>query len=161
MWKIQVKIEYCCSIPICNIFVDRKMFFLELIRGDADSRADYYRRLFELGALSPNEIRQMDIEVAFTNDKKIMKYLEGVVKFIVEKIIRECKPELKLLNLELKVPKVKYLTYRDAIELLNNHGFHLKEGDDFEPEAERMLCELFEDTIIFTYEWPIELKPFY
>ena len=32
----------------------------ELIRGDADSRADYYRRLFELGALSPNEIRQME-----------------------------------------------------------------------------------------------------
>jgi len=32
----------------------------ELLRGDADSRADYYRKLFEIGALSPNEIRTME-----------------------------------------------------------------------------------------------------
>ena len=108
-----------------------------------------------------NEIRQMDIEVAFSNDREIMKYVEEVVKFIVKKVIKECKPELKLLNLKLKIPKAKYLTYRKAIELLNKHGFNLKEGDDFEPEAERMLCGLFEDTIIFTYEWPIKIKPFY
>ena len=32
----------------------------ELLRGDADSRADYYRKLFEIGAISPNEIRTME-----------------------------------------------------------------------------------------------------
>ena len=32
----------------------------ELLRGDAESRADYYRKLFEIGALSPNEIRTME-----------------------------------------------------------------------------------------------------
>ena len=37
----------------------------------------------------------------------------------------------------------------------------MKIGDDFEPEAERKLCSLFPDTLIFTYEWPIEIKPFY
>ena len=108
-----------------------------------------------------NEIRQMDIEVAFANDIKIMKYIEQVIKFIIKKILQECKPEIKLLDLNLKIPKAKYLTYLDAIKLLNKNGFNLKEGDDFEPEAERMLCKLFEDTIIFTYEWPIKIKPFY
>ena len=37
----------------------------------------------------------------------------------------------------------------------------MKNGDDFEPEGERKLCELFPDTIVFTYEWPVSIKPFY
>lgn len=108
-----------------------------------------------------NEIRQMDIEVAFADDKLIMKYLEDVVKFIIKKVLDECKNETKILNLKLKVPNIKYLTYSEAIELLNNNGFKLKIGDDFEPEAERKLCSLFPNTVIFTYEWPITMKPFY
>jgi aspartyl-tRNA synthetase len=108
-----------------------------------------------------NEIRQMDIEVAFEDDMQIMKHLEEVVKYIVKKVIKECGDELKLLGVNLKIPKAKYLTYREAIDLLARKGIKIKQGDDFEPEAERKLCELFPDTIVFTYEWPIELKPFY
>jgi len=108
-----------------------------------------------------NEIRQMDIEMAFENDLEIMKYLEDVVKFVVEQILKNCKKEIEILKLNLKVPKVKYLTYAEAIEILNKHGFKLKIGDDFEPEAEKKFCEIFPDTIIFTYEWPVKMKPFY
>lgn len=108
-----------------------------------------------------NEIRQMDIEVAFADDKEIMKYLEKAVQFISENVIRKCKKELEILKLKLKVPQAKYLAYTEAIKLLNKHGFKLKEGDDFDPEAERKLCSLFPDTVIFTYEWPSEIKPFY
>ena len=108
-----------------------------------------------------NEIRQMDIEVAFSDDKEIMKYLEEAVQFIVENVIRKCKKELEVLKINLKVPKIKYLTYAEAIGLLNKHGFKLKEGDDFDPEAERKLCSLFSDTMVFTYEWPSKIKPFY
>jgi len=108
-----------------------------------------------------NEIRQMDIEVAFADDISIMKWLEQVIRFIIEKVIKECKNELEILGMKLKVPSVKYLTYDEAIALLNKHGFKLKRGDDFEPEAERKLCSLFPNTLIFTYEWPIAMKPFY
>ncbi len=108
-----------------------------------------------------NEIRQMDIEVAFADDIEIMKYIETSVQYIVEKVLKECKEEIELLGLKLKVPKAKYLTYAEAIEVLNKNGFKLKIGDDFEPEAERKLCELYPDTIVFTYEWPIDIKPFY
>jgi len=108
-----------------------------------------------------NEIRQMDIEVAFADDMKIMKYLEECVQFIVKKVISGCKSELEILDIKLKVPAVKYLTYSEAIALLNKHGFSLKIGDDFEPEAERKLCSIFPNTLIFTYEWPISMKPFY
>jgi len=108
-----------------------------------------------------NEIRQMDIEVAFENDLQVMKHLEEAVQFIAEKVLKENKKELELLGVKLKIPKAKYLTYVQAIEILNKHKFKMKIGDDFEPEAEKKLCELFPDTIVFTYEWPLNMKPFY
>ena len=108
-----------------------------------------------------NEIRQMDIECAFYNDVEIMKWLEKVVQSIVKKVIEECSKELKILELKLEIPKAKYLTYKEAIDLLSKKGIKIKYGDDFEPQAERKLCDLFPNTIVFTYEWPIELKPFY
>jgi len=108
-----------------------------------------------------NEIRQMDIEVAFADDKEIMKYLEEAVQYIVKKVLKDCKKELGVLKKNLKIPKAKYMTYAEAIKLLNKHGFKLKIGDDFDPGAERKLCSLFPDSIIFTYEWPSKIKPFY
>ncbi len=110
-----------------------------------------------------NEIRQLDIEVAFADDIEIMKYLEEVVKFIVGEVIKKCKPELEILGLKdkVKIPKVKYMTYTQAIELLNKNRFKLKIGDDFDPKSEKKFCELFPDTIVFTYEWPTKMKPFY
>lgn len=108
-----------------------------------------------------NEIRQMDIEVGFADDFEVMKFLEDVVKYIVKQVLEKCNDELRILNISLKVPKVKYLSYNEAINVLNKHGFKMKSGDDFEPEAERKICELFPDTIVFTYEWPVDIKPFY
>lgn len=108
-----------------------------------------------------NEIRQMDIEVGFADEMVVMKYLEDVVKYLVKKVIENNQKELDLLGVKLKVPSAKYLKYREAIDLLNKKGFKMKFGDDFEPEAERKLCKIFPNSIVFTYEWPIDLKPFY
>lgn len=110
-----------------------------------------------------NEVRQLDIEVAFCDDLEIIKYIEDVLKYIVKKVLEENEEEVNLLGLKgkLKVPQVKYLTYKEAIQVLKKEGFKIKEGDDFEPGAERKLCSLFPNTVIFTYEWPLALKPFY
>ena len=108
-----------------------------------------------------NEIRQMDIECAFCDDLSVMKYAEEVVKYLVKKVIEKNKKELEILNLKLEVPEAKYLTYAEAIALMNKHGIKMKIGDDFEPEAERKLCSLFPNHMVFTYEWPISIKPFY
>ena len=108
-----------------------------------------------------NEIRQMDIECAFHDDLAIMRYAEEVVKYIVKKVMENNKRELEILNVKPKIPEVKYLTYSEAIDLMNKHGIKMKIGDDFEPEAERKLCSLFPNHVIFTYEWPTSIKPFY
>jgi nondiscriminating aspartyl-tRNA synthetase len=108
-----------------------------------------------------NEIRQMDIEMAFADDMTVMKQIEKVVQYIAKKVLEKNKVDLELLEKKITIPKAKYLTYREAIKLMNENGIKMKEGDDFEPEAERKLCELFPNHIVFTYEWPISIKPFY
>jgi aspartyl-tRNA synthetase len=104
-----------------------------------------------------NEIRQMDIEMAFANQMEVMKELEEVVKFIVKKVLEECKEELTLLGVkDLKVPKGVYLSYEEAIKKVGG-----KVGEDFTPEEERKLCNMHKGDIIFTHSWPSKIKPFY
>jgi len=103
-----------------------------------------------------NEIRQMDIEMAFTNQKEIMKEQEEVIKFIVKRVIENCAEELKLLNVKLKVPDAVYLPYEEAIKKVGG-----KIGEDFTPEQEKKLCEMYPDSIVFTHSWPSSIKPFY
>ncbi len=103
-----------------------------------------------------NESRQMDIEIAFADQMVVMKELAEAVKFIVENVIKNCKKELEILGLRLKVPKGIYLDYEDAIKKV--HG---KVGDDFTPEQERKLCEMYPGDIVFTHSWPASIKPFY
>ena len=103
-----------------------------------------------------NEIRMLDIEVAFMNQMEIMKLQEEIVKYIIKKVIENCDSELKLLGVKLKVPKGVYLSYEEAIKKVKG-----KVGEDFTPEQERKLCELYEGDIIFTHSWPSAIKPFY
>ena len=103
-----------------------------------------------------NESRQMDIEMAFANQMEIMKELELVVQYIVKQVLEKYEVELDLLDIKLKVPKTKYLSYDETVKLLK-----IKYGDDLSPENEKKLDEKFPDTIVFVHSWPASLKPFY
>lgn len=103
-----------------------------------------------------NESRQMDIEVAYANQREIMKYEEEVVKYIVEKVLERCSEEVEFLGLKLKVPKAKYISYDETVKLLG-----MKYGEDLTPENEKTLGEKFPDTIVFVHSWPVSIKPFY
>jgi aspartyl-tRNA synthetase len=103
-----------------------------------------------------NESRQMDIEVAFADQFIVMKEFEESVKYIVKKVIEKCKNELELLDVKLKIPKAKYLSYEEAIKKVGG-----KFGDDFTPQQEKKLCSMYKGDIIFTHSWPSKLKPFY
>ncbi len=103
-----------------------------------------------------NETRQMDIEMAFANQMDVMKELEECFKFVVEQVIKQNKEEIETLDLKLKVPKAKYITFDGTMELLKK-----KHKDDLSSEDEKKLCEMFPDTIIFVHSWPTKIKPFY
>ena len=103
-----------------------------------------------------NEIRQMDIEMAFVGQMEIMKQIEEVVKDIVENVMEKCKDELELFGVKLKIPKGVYLHYEEAIKKAGG-----KVGEDFSPEQEKKLCDMHPGDIVFTYSWQSSIKPFY
>jgi len=103
-----------------------------------------------------NETRQMDIEMPFANQMQVMKELEGVVKYIVGKVIKKCKNELSLLKVKLKIPQAKYISYDQTAKMLK-----IRYGEDLSPEDEKKLCEKYPNTIIFVHSWPAKIKPFY
>jgi nondiscriminating aspartyl-tRNA synthetase len=104
-----------------------------------------------------NEIRQMDIECAFTNQMEIMQELESVMQYMISHVIKNCKQELEILEVKnLKVPKGVYLDYERAIKEAGG-----KIGEDFTPEQERVLCDKYKGDIVFTHSWPASIKPFY
>jgi aspartyl-tRNA synthetase len=104
-----------------------------------------------------NEIRMIDIEAAFYNQELAMKELENAVRYVVERVLKNCKAELEVLEIKnLKVPKGIYLHYEDAIKKAGG-----KVGEDFTPEQEKKLCELYLGDIVFTHSWPTSIKPFY
>lgn len=107
-----------------------------------------------------NESRQMDIEMGFVGAKEVMKEFEGVMKYIIEKVIEKNKKELEMLDIKLKIPKAKYLTFHEVETLMKKYKINL-EGDDLSGEAEKKLGELFPDTLVFVYDWPLNGKPFY
>jgi len=109
-----------------------------------------------------NEIRQMDIESAFEDQFSIMKHLEEVIKYIIKNVLKSCRDEIKMLNPQLKVPDIKYLSYKDAIKVLNKEKMEISFGEDLHPEAEKKLAEIYGmNTLIFLHTWPVSLKPFY
>lgn len=107
-----------------------------------------------------NEARQLDFEMAFADEFVVMGILDRCVKYIVKEILDKNKKELDLLSVKLKVPKSKYLTFKEAKELLEKNKIKVEEND-LPTEAEKKLGELFPDTIVFVYDWPLEGKPFY
>ena len=107
-----------------------------------------------------NECRQMDIEMAFADAKMIMREMENVIKYIIEQILDKNKKEFEDLNVKLKSPSVKYFTFAETKKLLEENNVKI-DAYDLTSEAEKKLNELYPDTIVFVYDWPMSGKPFY
>jgi aspartyl-tRNA synthetase len=110
-----------------------------------------------------NEVRQMDIEQAFSNDETVMKVLEEVLVHILTQVKDNCGEELETLEREITIPPLpfKRLTYNQAIELLQGEGEEIIWGDDLSKSQERMLTNLIERETFFIKDWPSVQKAFY
>jgi nondiscriminating aspartyl-tRNA synthetase len=107
-----------------------------------------------------NESRQFDFEMAFADDKAAMELLGRCVQHIIRRVIENNPTELKILNVTLKIPETKYLTFNETENLMKEHGIHMGD-DDLTGEAEEKLGELYPDTLVFVHDWPLQGKPFY
>ncbi len=107
-----------------------------------------------------NESRQFDYEQAFADDKVVMEVLGKCVQYIVKRVIEDNKTELELLEVSIKVPEVKYLTFSEVSEIMKKNNIHAGK-DDLTGEEERKLGELYPESVIFVHDWPLSGKPFY
>lgn len=110
-----------------------------------------------------NEIRQMDIEQAFSDDEDVLKVLEDVFVFILKEVKKNCKEELKTLKREIEIPKLplKRITYTECIDLLQKAGEKIKWGEDFSKTQEKLLNKLVGVDAFFMKDWPTEARAFY
>ena len=110
-----------------------------------------------------NEVRQMDIEQAFSDDEDAMKVLEEVLAHMLRDVKEHCAPQLKELNREIMVPELplRRVTYTEAIEMLQKAGEGISWGDDFTKPQERRLMELVGLEAFFLKDWPSAQKAFY
>ena len=107
-----------------------------------------------------NESRQFDFEMAFADEFVVMDVLARCVQFIIKKVSEENKKELELLEVKLKVPAVKYLTFAQVVEIMKKEKVHVGKTD-LSGEVEEKLNELYPNTIVFVHDWPLAGKPFY
>lgn len=112
------------------------------------------------------EYWHLELEAAWHHMNDMMKVAEELVAYIVEKVLRERRDELKLLkrdktilekSVETPYPRI---TYDKAIEILQSKGFNIKWGDDLGADEERALTEEFEQPFFITH-FPKQIKAFY
>ena len=110
-----------------------------------------------------NEVRQMDIEQAFSTDEDVMKVLEEFLADCVKRIAATCSEELEKIGQKLEqlhLP-LKHVQYKDAIELLRKSGEDIQAGNDFSKTQEKKLFQLVKEEAFFIVGWPSEQKAFY
>jgi asparaginyl-tRNA synthetase len=109
-----------------------------------------------------SEFRQLDLEVARASYFDVMEIGEGMVTYVVKKVKVNCLDELDVLGRELKTPKLPFrkITYRDAVELLREKGFEVKQGEEISWEAEATLSNSFGD-FFWLIDYPKTARGFY
>jgi len=137
--------------------------------------AGAFERVFEIGPAfraeesdTPyhlSEFVSVDIEAAFMNYHDVMRVLEEVVDYVLRKIMKENLEDLKILKYEDKFPKirrpVKKITYDEAIDLLQEHGYPIERGEDLDVSSQRRLGEIIGEDFYFIIDWPTDSRPFY
>lgn len=106
------------------------------------------------------EVTQMDAELAFADAEDAIKLLKDTVIYIIKQVIKHNSEDLKTLGVELSVPKVKIVTYTDALKALKKKGVEVKHGEDFSREHEAKLNEIYGDGLILR-DYPRSVRAFY
>lgn len=118
-----------------------------------------------------NEATSIDIEMSFADHEDVMELLENMIVYVYEKVVENCQSSLKILELDLHIPKLPFnkYTYEQVLDIINNEIPEIEDkmafGDDIGTQAEHLFGEyVFAKTgesHYFIVDWPTETKPFY
>lgn len=111
------------------------------------------------------EFWMVEPEIAFAHLEDAMKLAEGLVCFVVQRVLETRKLELQALERDLaKLEAVKapfpWLHYDDAMKLLHEKGSQTPHGSDFGGTDETLIAEAFDRPVI-VHRFPSAIKAFY
>ncbi len=111
------------------------------------------------------EFWMVEPEVAYATLDDAMSLAEGLISFILERVLARRKGELETLERDVtKLEQVKMpfprLSYDDAVKRLQAAGSEIKWGGDFGGNDETILSEQFESPVM-VHRYPAEVKAFY
>ncbi|MBU1445956.1 asparagine--tRNA ligase [Patescibacteria group bacterium] len=111
------------------------------------------------------EFWMMDAEAAFVEHEENMKIQEGLVVYIVKKVLAENKKELDCLERDiepLKKIEAPFIrkTHAEVVKELQEMGSDIGERDDLGADDETILTKKY-DKPIFVEKYPAEVKAFY
>jgi len=122
------------------------------------------------------EFWMIEPEIAFANLDDDMQLAEDMLKYIINKVLKDCDNEIEFLNnfvdrdLLERLTSVAnsdfaHITYTDAIKLLEKSGetfeFPVFWGCDLQTEHERYLTEKHFKKPVFVTDYPKDIKAFY
>ena len=122
------------------------------------------------------EFWMIEPEMAFCDLEGDMELAEAMIKYIIKKVLAECKEEIEFCNKFFDKELIERLnniynsnfekiTYTDAVELLKKHNnefeYKVEWGTDLQTEHERYLTEKIFKKPVFVTDYPKEIKAFY
>ena len=122
------------------------------------------------------EFWHIEPEIAFAELPDVIEEAEGMIKFVVRKVLDTCKSEMQFFDQHFEnglIAKLEELishdfgvcTYTEAIELLKKSGkdfqYPVEWGCDLQTEHERYISEEVFGKAVFVTNYPKEIKSFY
>jgi aspartyl-tRNA synthetase len=115
------------------------------------------------------EHRTVAVEMAYIDSEyDIMKLEEEVVIAGFKRVNRDCKKELELLGVNLKVPKNSFpvLEFPKIYEIIRKAGKEIEDGGDLDSECDKIIWEYVNKEypgveFYFVNKFPFKKKPFY
>lgn len=137
-----------------------------------------YDRVYEIGAVYRaekhdtsrhiNEYTGLDLEMGYIeNFTEIMEMETRMLQAVINFLNADYAAELSLLQVKIPVIKeIPAIRFADAKELVSKtYQREVKDKGDFEPEEERLLCEIIKKEtgcdFVFVTHYPTKKRPFY
>ncbi len=109
------------------------------------------------------EYRHVEAEGAFMDFEDLVKFIEEMIAYIVDKVIANDQDILKMWDRELQPIKTPFrrIKYGDAIKLLKDeYDITIPHGEDISDAPERQLIDHFGEPLVL-HHFPTTMKPFY
>jgi aspartyl-tRNA synthetase len=111
------------------------------------------------------EFTHIDVEMSFIKDEDdIYKLQERLLVFILEHVRKTCERELRLLNVNIEIPKIPFprIKYSEGLKLLEKAGIKSKEiGQEEEVKLGEIIKQKYKTEFYFITKMPVKDVKFY